>query len=490
MAASVELTGFVQRSNGMKSSAVEWTLRAGYFTPARQPLSLVYPRPDAETQSFWRHRNYHSDFLYQIPIGFRGGSWPYKYEILSGPAGSEIGAYIVQTNYGVLSWTPGAATGTQAWVIQCTDCEGTSATATFSATLNNGAFVFLQDGYAGTKVGTITQPLEDISDWWGTGVADATYHNKIIVCRAGQYNATLNPAENTGNMRLQESTKTSQLMAFPGEAVEWDMSTAKILDDTGGGSSGLYAAGITFENARNDVLNAHFFWITAATTHCTWWRCTFKNMTHGTEGTDNTGPIFIGATAAIKSYIFIQDNHCENIINGGFNGTYFTVFRASNVLIHNNSAKNCTTGTGINAKGTVANVTIRANQLWDNVTGIQIGLGYGEEADEIPHDHEICWNNAKCPGNVIQFINSNFYAGQTYNTYLYRNTLQGASGTCQYVGAENFETDANILNFGSYANWNESIQTSVVANIKTTAVSSTGELTSALGFATHGWRPY
>jgi len=434
--------------------------------------------------------------LYEIPIGVQGGAWPFKYEITSGPSWLSVGQYYGDNQYGVVHGTPGA-TGSYPVTVRVTGADNVNyvdVQFTVQSNISNSAivdaqFVFVQDGYAGTKVGTISQPLATIPDWWGASISDSAYHNKIVVCRGGNYTATMPPAENNGNMRLQASTKTCQIIGFPGETVIWDMSTAKIFDDSTA-SNDLFVSGITFINARNDLANAHYFWLTGTTNRATFWKNTFKDMLHGTAGDDNTGPIFIATTATVKNYILIQDNICENVINGGFNGTYFTVFRASNVLIHNNTALDCTTGTGINAKGTVANVTIRANQLWDNVTGIQLGIGYGSEAGEIPHDHEICWNNALCPGNVIQFVNSNTYTGQSYNTYLYRNTLQGASGTCQYVGAENFETDANILNFGSYANWNESIQTSVVANIKTTAVNAEGELTSALGFSTHGWRPH
>lgn len=496
MPASVELTGFYERSNGMKSSAPQFPLRAGYYTSAKMPLNVIYPRPDIETQSHARHRWAHSQMLYEIPIGVGGGAWPYMYEVISGPAWLSVGRFYGDSQYGILHGTPNA-TGSYPVTVRVTGADGVNyvdVQFTVQSDVTNpvtvdAQFIFVQAGYAGTKVGTITQPLAEFGDWYGASQSNSTYHNKIIVWRGGEYSSVTVPAENSGNLRLVSSTKTPSLIGFPGEEPVFDMSLSKFLDDTAG-INDLYVTGITWKNARNNVANAHYFWITDDSNRATFWKNKFTDMQYGTTGDDNTGPIFVGTTAAVKNYYLIQDNLCENVLNGGVNGTYFTLFRVSNYLIHNNTAVNCTTGTGINAKGTVANGTIRANQLWDNVTGIQIGIGYGQECLEIPHDHEICWNNAKCPGNVIQFINSNYYAGQTYNTYLYRNTLQGASGTCQFAGVENFETDANILNFGSYANWNESIQTSVVANIKTTAVNAAGELTSALGFGTHGWRPY
>lgn len=481
--------GYNPGVNKLDSKKNPFPLPLGYYIPAKMPMNVIFPRPDGETQSFARQKWAHTGFSYQIPIGVQGGAWPFKYEIITG-LGS-IGQYYGQPNYGVYTVdnTLLSSGQTYSYTIRVTDQGGASVDISRSFTVDDTKFIFIQDGYVGTKVGTITQPLEDIPDWWGASVSNATYHNKIIVFRSGQYTTTLNPAENSGNMRLQASTKTNQVIAYPNETPVWDMSTCKILDDNTA-SNDLYFCGITFKNARNDVNNAHYFWIVGTTNRATWWNNKFIDMSYGIVGDDNTGPIFIATTASTKNYILIKHNTCENVINGTGNGTYFTLFRTSNVLIEENIARNCTTGTGVNAKGTIAFVTIRANMFYENVTGIQLGLGYGAEAGTAPHDHEVCWNNARCPGNVIQFSNSNVFAGQTYNTFVFRNTLQGASGTCQYVGIENFETDANILNFSSYTNWNESIQTSAVANIKTTAVDTTGELTSEIGFATHGWRPY
>lgn len=104
---------------------------------------------------------------------------------------------------------------------------------------------------------------------------------------------------------------------------------------------------------------------------------------------------------------------------------------------------------------------------------------------------EVCWNNFKTGGTALTIVNSDTYAGQHYNTFIYRNTVQANQIVCRNVGASNYLTDANIFNATSYLNWNEAIQTSTVPNIKTTTdIDSSGNLTGATGFGTHGWRFY
>lgn len=496
MAASVTLTGFSQRSNGQYSSASQFPLRAEYYMSAQMPLNIIYPRPNGETQTHARHRWAHTQMLYEIPIGVQGGAWPFKYEVIYDTSGAaSIGQYWGDANYGVLRLNNALLVHGQTYdyTVRVTGCDGVYIDISRSVTVDDTKFIFVQSGYGGTKVGTISQPLATFADWYGASQSNATYLNKIIVWRGGAYSSVTIPAENSGNMRLVSTTKTPSLIGFPGEEPIVDMTLSKFLDDTTG-INDLFISGITWDNARNDINNPHYFWITDVSHRATFWKNKFINMQHGLVGDDNTGPIFVGATAVVKNYMYIADNYCENIVNGvghgSGNGTLYTVYRTSNLLIERNTAQNCDTGIAIFAKGTVAFVTIRANSGTVGMTGGMLGLGYGAEAGEIPHDHEVVWNNFKTVGQVIVFANSDTYIGQSYNTYVSRNTLQGTNGRCQYVGAENFYTDANILNFDTYTTWDETIQTSTVPNIKTTAVDAAGELTSALGFGTHGWRPY
>jgi len=77
--------------------------------------------------------------------------------------------------------------------------------ALWQVTIDADKFVFIEDGYTGAKVGTIDQPLEDIADWYLGDRDDATYLNKIIVLRGGNYDLT-GDSNNNGNITIRANT--------------------------------------------------------------------------------------------------------------------------------------------------------------------------------------------------------------------------------------------------------------------------------------------
>lgn len=120
---------------------------------------------------------------------------------------------------------PLPGSGTFLFEVKITDQELNVVTAIWQVTIDADMFVFIEDGYTGTKVGTINQPLEDIDDWYLGDRSDATYLNKIIVLRSGNYNLIGDPGA-SGNIRLDADTKTGSIIACPGEMPVVDCSTA------------------------------------------------------------------------------------------------------------------------------------------------------------------------------------------------------------------------------------------------------------------------
>jgi hypothetical protein len=468
--------------SGMSSAAMQFPLPEGYFVKAKMPMHLVYPRPDSETQTHARHRWAHPAMEYQIPIGVQGGAWPFKYEIVEGPSGANIGSLYGDDNYGVITWTPTVGSGTAGFKIKITDQEQKVIEATWNVTIDPAMFVFVQAGWTGKKVGTIGEPLGGFSEWYKSSQTDTTYLNKIAVFRGGRYELMGEPGVDNNNVRLLEKSKTPSLIGFPGETPVFDAGKAKVMTDSSK-LHDLFVAGITWDNARQDVANAHYWWAVGDVSRATWWRNTFQNIGPGQEGTDNTGPVFVSATIALKKNILYKENTNINVQNMGPNGTYLTVFVASYVLIEQNVAKNSKTTIGWYAKGTVSFVTIRANSAYENVDGTQIGVGYGAEAGQVPHDHEVCWNRigiklgSSSPS--LLWAGSSYYAGKTYNSYLYRNTLENGSAWIRFPGNEPFEVDANAVVTGILPRWDTSVmltQTPNLVNIATSGILSAGKV--------------
>ncbi|MDH5407603.1 MAG: hypothetical protein OEY00_03230, partial [Gammaproteobacteria bacterium] len=348
--------------------------------------------------------------------------------------------------------------------VKITDQELNTVTASWQVVIDASKFLFIQDGYAGTKVGTIDQPLEDIADWYKGDRTDTTYHNRIVVFRGGNYNLIGDP-RNGNNIRLDTATKTASLIGYPGETPIIDCSKAKILTDDG--LDDIFVADIRWENGRQDVPNAHFFWAIGDINRATWWRNHFHNLGPGLVGTDNTMPVFVSATSSLKENILYKENNHTQINNIDYNGAYFEAYFSNYVLIEQNIASDSATESGFYAKGTRAYVSIRANTAINNVRGVQLDVGNGTEAGVgiIPHDHEICWNNVRAPlDNALMMSASNDYAGIFYSTHLYRNTIVADTAWVRFLGAENYKVDGNVVitndMYSPLSRWNTSIMDS------------------------------
>jgi hypothetical protein len=454
-------------SSSFSAMALDFPLPQKNFVPAKMPMHLVYPRPDSETQAHARHRWAHPDFRYEIPIGVQGGAWPFKYEVVQGPNGASVGAYYGDANYGIVTWTPTESNGTESFTIRVTDQELNTLEISWSVTVDSDQFVFIQDGYSGPKVGTISQPLESFADWYKADLSDATYKNKIVVFRGGKYSAYGSVASN-GNVKFDSTAKTPSLIGFPDETPIIDCSLAKFFysinfDD-------IFVAGIRFENGRQDVANAHFFWITAASDRVTFWNNYFYNLGPGTTGIDNTSTVFISDTGTLKDNFLYKGNTVENIHNSGYNGSYVEAYTTSHVLFEENIAKNSDSNAGFFPKATVAYVTVRANQAYENVSGSQLGVGYDWTGGYVPHDTEICWNRVVIkPGNSSQLLmmwaHGEGFSGQTYNSFIYRNTFVNGSSWVRFPGKELFETDGNVVVSDLLNRWELDSMKSVIPNL-------------------------
>ena len=460
-------------------------LPEGYFQPAGMDMHLVYPRPDDETQIHARHRWAHPDMPYEIPIGVQGGAWPFKYELISGPSGASIGSMHNDPNYGTFQWKPSPSqSGSFTVHVKITDQELNTVTAIWTISIDSDKFLFIQDGAQLGGTGTIDNPLEDISDWYKGDENDDTYHNRIIVLRGGHYSLFGDPDRNN-NIRLNESSKTPSIIGFPGEKAIVDCAQSKIFTDIDQ-IHDLFIADITWENGRQDVNNAHFFWAIGDVTRSTWWRNEFRNLKPGLVGNDNTCAVFVSATDKVKTNILYKENLHDGIENQGFNGAYFEAYVSSYVLVEQNIARNSATNAGFHAKGTISYTTIRANEMWDNVSGNQLGVGYGGEAREVPHDHEVCWNRVVVDSRTkltAMWAHSNVFENQTYNSWFYRNTIVGGSTWIRFQGKEPFHTDGNVIVNDFHSRWNTDIMETSSPNLIGTpednATDHTGSLIGA-----------
>lgn len=447
--------------------AVTFPLPANYFVPAKMPMHTIYPRPDTETQLHARHRWAHPNITYEIPIGIQGGAWPFKYELVTAPSNATIGSFVGDSNYGVINWKA-PSSGSFIFKVRVTDQELNFIDLEWNVKVDANQFIFIQDGYTGSKIGTIDQPLEDIVDWYKNDENDATFKNKIIVFRGGDYKLKGDPNRNN-NLRLNASTKTPSLISYPNEIPVIDASSSKVFTDSNS-LRDIFVAGIRWNDARQDVANAHFWWATGDVSRSTWWRNHWDNLKPGQVGNDNTLAVFISNTPNIKNNVLYKSNLHTRISNKGFNGGYFEAYRTSYLLIEENIARNSDVASGWFPKATIAYVTIRANEAYDNVDGGQITIGYADAAGEVPHHHEICWNrialnSTNASTYSLQWANSNSNEGKSYKSYIYRNTFVNGSAWVRFQGKDKYQVDGNVVVSDNLARWNTSIMDTIIPNL-------------------------
>jgi hypothetical protein len=463
----------VEDVNGNYGSvAVPFPLPAAYRMPAaKMPMALVFPRPDAETQTYARHRWAHPSFQYKISIGVQGGNWPFKYELISAPTGATIGSYMVQPNYGTITWDPSASSGTESFTVRVTDNDGSTVDAIWTVTIDATRFIFVDPNAVTSGTGTIASPLKLWTDWYKNDHNDATYAGKILVLRTGDhilYGAS-GDTPDVYNIQINSAIKPAAIIGIPGESAIVDCTSGKILIQT---CTDTFYRDFELKDACQLVDNAHFFWLTTATvSRATFQDLIMRDFDQGLVGTDNANAIFVANTAN-KNYFMVSGCTFDNftVLN---NGGFIDMYALSYFLIENNIFRNSNVSLGVHAKATVAFGTMRNNDFSEGISGVCMAIGYSASSPSLPHDHEMCWNKFKNTGGVATFrcVELQGYPGQTYNTYAYRNTSYGGCPVIRFVGAENFGIDANFvvsLDPITGVNWNMSIADVTVANFATT----------------------
>ncbi len=436
--------------------------------PSQMPMHLVYPRPDNETQKHARHRWAHPEMKYRIPIGIQGGSWPFKYELITSPEGSSIGNIKGERSYGIIEWQPTTQGGVAHFHVKVTDQEDNTLDIFWSVNIATDRFVFIQDGWNGEKKGTISAPLEDVVDWYKNSRSDNTFHNKIVVFRKGNYELK-GSKETNGNLRLDSSSKTPSLIGFPGEKAYIDASKAKVITDVGQ-LQDMFIANLNWHNSRQDVKNAHFFWAIGDVSRATWWNNSFHHHGPGIIGNDNPAGVFISGKGSKKQHILYKGNRHQHFYDGRLNGSLIDIYYSSYVLIEDNLASNIDVYCGFLAKGTTGYVTIRNNHAFENIEGGGICVGYGKESPEISNNHEVAWNrivlaSPKTNSPSLLWAIQNTWGGETYNSFIYRNTFVNGSAWIRFPGINKYQVDSNVVVTNNLRRWELSNMTTTRDNV-------------------------
>ncbi|RAL20205.1 hypothetical protein DL240_18490 [Lujinxingia litoralis] len=152
-----------------------WQLPEGTFMPAKMPMTLTHPRPEAAAWAL--SKNAHPGVHWEIPIVVQGGAWPFRYAITDdgGATGLTIGeelerseddGFIVHRStpeYGTLWWEE-PVEGTYDITLQVTDQEGATLDVAVSLKVGTEGWLFV-DPLQGDDAnpGTLDAPFASIA---------------------------------------------------------------------------------------------------------------------------------------------------------------------------------------------------------------------------------------------------------------------------------------------------------------------------------------
>lgn len=400
--------------------AVDWQLADGDYQPRVQDMRIVCPRPDSETgvtaadtTAKAAHALAMPGRPYRMPIGVAFGSWPFRYELVSGPSGMRVGAQFGDADYGYVIWDTAVA-GHHLVRLRVYDQEyqrgaNPSGYAEVVYTLNCDASLFV-----------VLQPGMTFADIHQDDEADATYKDKAVWIRGGTYAFS---APGGGN-HLWVNNKPKIWLKDPGEDHTIDFSAGQFA--VGNLHQAWFDLGYCI-NSCQSLDDSHFiFFASYAQDRC---GITIKRMSHvrrGVSGGDNPAGVTLFAAGTVRADFYvghteITDNTAPLVDSYGCSGLIEEIYGHDNVYSGGGD------GQIVFPKAGNVNLCIR-RLIGRNITGnncVYLLGGYNPVAQR---NIEVSWSTIHGDGIAINTNNAGIEntVDYTRNIWIFRNTIVGS----------------------------------------------------------------
>jgi hypothetical protein len=339
-----------------------YQLSAGNFSARNVDPILVYPRPDAETAAWTKHRRHYPGIGYRVPIGVAFGSGPLVYELIAGPAGASIGEFlvvsgdtlVVNDDYGVLTWA-NPTTGNHSFHVRVSFQDGfppLDVYWTLEVTTTGTIFINAVNGSDSTGDGSLGNPFQTINAWWKDSLMDVTYSGFQVCYRGGEHSLSANNSLSgveAGNWQMNGTDKPLVHYPYAGETVVLDVSnTTIVFGQSGGvvggpGGSDCYFGQFEYNGVRNtdNARTFAFFGSASLQTYSaggndqrmTWDSPWHKNFINPNTSANNSAPCWMAAAGVSnrRHFIYVHRPTFENCFTSttaafadstNFNGYY------------------------------------------------------------------------------------------------------------------------------------------------------------------------
>lgn len=405
-------------------------------------MTAYYPRPDAETNAHARHLWAYYDGVnsvtYEIPVGVAFGAPPYRYQLVSAPAGSSIGRFYGDPNYGIMTLAPQGTLTNAPVVCRVIDQEGTVVDLTWTITTSSSPSRFQFVGGVGANDandGSFGSRKATLQGVWGLDSTVSTFPAANVYMDGGAYSLPTTASPGYG-INLSATLKPSALMGLPGATVTIDSTNGNVqtdYDDT-------FIGNITFDGY--DVTRDNYRLIrTGACERNTYYKVRWINSGQGVVGDDNATMFWFPNEGTYYQYVYIKACEEYDRPSGGANNYGLcSVYQREYVLIEDCIVRG-SPYVGLYVKATNRNVCLRYNDIQID-EGYALSLGF--ISDGPAYNVEVCYNKVRTPNEFIAFPHEGGVGAA--NVFIKRNTLYD---TRIYIESPNlqgpYEVDSNAI---------------------------------------------
>lgn len=446
-----------------------WQLPAGEYQPAVKQPEIIYPRPDANSESWEMHRLAPTGREWRIPIAVLFGAWPFRYRIddESAAKGISIGALVSDPDYGILSWKNPAIGTHQITVYVDTQDFGREprnivdlAPVTFTLEVvdreDTTKFVWVNPvSGEDTNDGSYSSPVKTIEHVFHSGL----HGSKQCHLFGGEHRTD-------GPDPYKVNSTTPRVLVGHKEdpaVVAWTERTFQP-DNERCFFGGFKAIDAGFAAT---VPGARYFFVRAnlnaqpTVNYPTWFEIYFENMGVGFDvnsGFGNASSI-VFADGGVSPHLDIVIHSCSDVgrqkieSDGGIDGNsgiLSVMFRCERIVVEN-CLLDGDSAQGFDFKDTVVDATFRNNVvLSPNYRGFLVAC---QDPDPPSGDIEVCWNKFD---TKIEWNSQN---EPSYGVgWFYRNSHRG-----------NFELrNGEAVGAGPVYHWNNAVEGAIssVSNLE------------------------
>lgn len=436
-------------------------LNVGYYTPAKMPMTVVFPRPDAEVSNGARQKWAFADgkMQYRIPIAIQGGAYPFYVSSTSGlPSGLTISSDPNSADYMKAIWTPASgdkATYNCSVVIK--DQDGKTVTVTWSVTAvgDDGSHFIFIDPKAGTNgSGTKASPFNTMV---GIGIRQGTGTNplsgKAIILRGGT--TKFYGPESSGNYFFDAKIQNPGIfLGYTGEIAQLDMSTGAFKN---WGQDDVYFGQLTLKNAAVVDLSGESdtiaYFDQGNTKRSTFFENTFYNIQLGGTST-NSAAITFWHPGVLRNYLTVIGNTMDNF-NVPLVDIYATKYGVIDRNTFQNPSDNMSGEPYLMLKVDDQYFSIRGNSALDSLGSASVlrlhngATQFGNDYIEVAYNVVLIKPSAPAKEALWTFNNNTSYNVNPH-VFIYRNTFNGDVNQNDVPGTIVYENNVFITDGGSY----------------------------------------